>query len=79
MTVKLDVRPLLASGIEPLQAIMEAAATVGPGQALELTAPFEPVPLYGVMAQQGFRHTTERRAADEFVVTFVRQAGGGAV
>ena len=52
----LDVRPLLAQGEEPYQAIMEAVAALPPDGVLELTAPFAPVPLYGVLA--GIRPST---------------------
>lgn len=72
--VRLDVRPLLADGIEPFSTIMEAVAKVPPGGTLELTAPFEPVPLYAVLAGRGFTHATERLPTGEFVVTFANAA-----
>jgi len=75
--VRLDVRPLLADGIEPFSTIMEVVATVPPGGVLELTVPFEPVPLYAVLAGRGFTHTTERLPSGEFVVTFAN-AGAAA-
>ncbi len=68
----LDVRPDLARGDEPFARIMEAAASVQQGQALVLIAPFEPVPLYGVLAAQGFTHETRQVGAAEWVVRFVR-------
>jgi uncharacterized protein (DUF2249 family) len=59
--VTLDVRESLKSGREPFGVIMQAAARLAVGQKLLLIAPFEPVPLYGVMAQRGFEcHATER-------------------
>ncbi len=42
---ELDVRPLLKSGVEPFQAIMDAAENLLPGQSLLLVTPFKPVPL----------------------------------
>lgn len=50
----LDVRPMLRSGEEPFQAIMDAVSALAPGQALRLVAPFRPVPLFSVMANRGF-------------------------
>ena len=70
----LDVRPMLAAGEEPFDAIMTAAQGVGAGQVLELTAPFEPVPLYSVLGRLGFAYATEARPDGAFVVRF-RQTG----
>jgi uncharacterized protein (DUF2249 family) len=70
--VTLDVRPELAAGGEPFVRIMEAAATIEPGQALVIIAPFEPVPLYGALGGRGFTHETERIADDEWVIKFTR-------
>lgn len=53
---ELDVRPLLRSGSDPFQAIMNAVDNLAPGQALKLIASFRPVPLFSVMAGRGFAH-----------------------
>ena len=71
-TTALDVRPILASGEEPLELILETAAGVAEGEVLEVTAPFEPVPLYAALGARGFAHMTEMRAPDEFVVRFTQ-------
>lgn len=68
----LDVRPLLAMGEEPFEAIMQAVADLPSDGVLELTAPFAPVPLYGVLAEQGFAHLVEQRGPGEFVVRFAQ-------
>ncbi|HWO89012.1 MAG TPA: DUF542 domain-containing protein [Gemmatimonadales bacterium] len=68
----LDVRPILAEGGEPFADIMAAADRVAPGGVLVITAPFEPVPLYGVMSKRGFGHRTTAVGAAEFVVRFTR-------
>ena len=70
--VSIDVRPVLARGEEPFTMIMEAASRVPPGGVLELTAPFEPVPLYAVLASQGFGHRTAALPEGDFLVRFVR-------
>lgn len=70
--MRLDVRPVLAAGDEPFSLIMQAAGRVPDGGTLELTAPFEPVPLYAVMAQRGFVYRTEPREDGSWVVRFTR-------
>jgi uncharacterized protein DUF2249 len=69
----LDVRPVLEQGGEPFVQIMEAAERVPAGQTLVLVAPFEPVPLYGVLGARGFAHAIQQLAADEWVVRFMRE------
>jgi uncharacterized protein (DUF2249 family) len=66
----LDVRPELAKGGEPFVRIMEAASAIRPGGSLVIIAPFEPVPLYDVLAARGFAHETVKVAADEWAVRF---------
>lgn len=70
--IALDVRPVLARGEEPFAIIMEAAGRVPAGGALELTAPFEPVPLYGVLSGRGFGHVTTPLPGGAFRVRFVQ-------
>jgi uncharacterized protein (DUF2249 family) len=71
-TTALDVRPILATGEEPLELILETAVGISEGDVLEITAPFEPVPLYAVLGARGFAHLTEMRTPDEFVVRFTQ-------
>jgi uncharacterized protein (DUF2249 family) len=71
-TTALDVRPILASGEEPLELILETAVGIATGEVLEITAPFEPVPLYAVLGARGFAHLTEMLTPDEFVVRFTQ-------
>ncbi|HET9793285.1 MAG TPA: DUF2249 domain-containing protein [Thermoanaerobaculia bacterium] len=68
----IDVRPILQSGGEPLDAILAAAETVAPGEALVVIAPFEPMPLYGLMRQMGFSRDVEELDGGGFRVTFTR-------
>lgn len=69
-TTVLDVRPDLERGDEPFARIMEAAASIQPGESLVLIAPFEPVPLYDVLGERGFQHETQKVAPDEWMVRF---------
>lgn len=67
-----DARPIIADGGEPFQAIMEAASATGDDQVLVVYAPFEPVPLEGVLAEQGFDHVAEEINEDTWRVSFKR-------
>ncbi len=56
---------------------MSAARAIEPGGRLVVLAPFEPVPLYGVLARMGFSNETEALGAEGFRVTFRRQSTAG--
>ncbi len=71
-SARLDVRPILAGGGEPLERILGAAARVPLQGVLEIVAPFEPIPLYRVLALRGFAAEIEARGAEEFVVRFTQ-------
>lgn len=68
--VELDVREDLRNGREPFSLIMAARARVPEGGALSVRAIFEPVPLYNVMAKQGFEHYTEALGDEDWRVWF---------
>ena len=68
-----DARPVISAGGEPFQAIMEAASSTGDDQVLVVYAPFEPIPLEGVLAEQGFDHVAEQISADTWRVRFMRR------
>lgn len=73
VTAWLDVRPILASGAEPLATILDTAAKVGEGEILVLDAPFNPVPLRMLLGGKGFdAHTTEL-APDHWRLYFRRR------
>ena len=67
-----DARPTLAAGGEPFAEIMDAAAQVGDGEVLVVYAPFEPVPLAGVLGEQGFTYAAEDIGGGDWRVTFSR-------
>lgn len=71
---ELDVRPILASGGEPFQAIMEAVEGLAPGQGLRLLAPFRPQPLFSVMERKGFTHQVIELDGGDFEVRFLPHA-----
>jgi uncharacterized protein (DUF2249 family) len=70
--VVVDARPTLAQGGEPFAEIMDAAAKVGDDEVLVVYAPFEPVPLEGVLAEQGFRFVADTLDTGDWRVTFLR-------
>jgi uncharacterized protein (DUF2249 family) len=74
----LDVREDLRRRLEPFAKIMVAVRALGPHRVLALRAPFEPIPLYEVLAKRGFAHWTERHAPDDWTVWFYRKAVGAA-
>ncbi len=53
--VALDVRPILAAGRDPLEAILRALGTLDPDGLLRLTAPFEPRPLLVLLGGRGYQ------------------------
>lgn len=73
---ELDVRPILAEGGEPFQAIMAAVEGLAPGQGLRLLAPFRPQPLFTVMERKGFRYEVSELAGGDFEVRFLPQSAG---
>lgn len=75
--VILDVRPDLARGEEPMTKILSAARAIQPGGRLVVQAPFEPFPLFGVLAKLGFTGESENLGAEGFRVTFHRQKTAG--
>ena len=69
-----DARPLIAAGDEPFDLIMAAVAALGAQEELVVLAPFEPVPLEGVLGAQGFSYEAQEIGADNWRVTFRRQS-----
>lgn len=66
----LDVRPILRSGGEPFQAIMQAVQDLQPGQGLTLLATFRPQPLFRVMEGRGFDHAAREIDGGDWEVLF---------
>lgn len=67
---ELDVRPLLASGQQPIDTILHAIAGLPAGAALQLLTPFEPQPLYSKLAGLGFEHSAQPQADGSFTIRF---------
>lgn len=69
-----DARPIIASGGEPFETIMSAVSSLGDGEELVVLAPFEPVPLEGVLSSQGFTYEPEDLGGGDWRVIFRRQS-----
>lgn len=67
-----DARPIIGAGEEPFEAIMTAVSTLGDNEELVILAPFEPVPLEGVLSSQGFSYQVEAIENGDWKVTFRR-------
>lgn len=74
--VDLDVRPILRSGGEPFQMIMEAVASLEPHQGLRLFATFKPTPLFRVLGSRGFSPEAKELTDGEWEVLFHRVDAG---
>ncbi|MGH9080649.1 MAG: DUF2249 domain-containing protein [Acidimicrobiales bacterium] len=68
----IDARPIIAGGGEPFDAIMSTVAGLGEGEDLVVLAPFEPVPLEGVLSSQGFTYEALALGDEDWQVTFRR-------
>ncbi|MBI2949424.1 MAG: DUF2249 domain-containing protein [Verrucomicrobia bacterium] len=72
--VTLNVREDIRKGKEPLAEIMGTAGALRPDEALQLIAPFEPFPLFSILARHGFSHESRRTGTGTWEVLFSRAA-----
>ena len=72
--VTLDVRDDIQRGREPFSRIMQAVASVGAGDDLVIIAPFEPTPLYAILAQRGFSYQAKEIESGDWEIRFSRGA-----
>ena len=71
----IDVRPILAGGDDPLDAILAALDTVAPSGVLIVSAPFRPTPLIALLGKKGHHVTANEVPAGWSVHVVV----GGAI
>ena len=67
-----DARPIIAAGGEPFETIMAAVSELTGTDDLVVLAPFEPVPLEGVLSSQGFAYEAVEIGGGDWQVTFRR-------
>ena len=73
--VTLDVRAMLAGGIDPLKHIQQTVKALLPGQALKIVNTFEPTPLIRLLEKQGFQAYTDFIEKDRTETYFSKAAG----
>ncbi|UCC61454.1 MAG: DUF2249 domain-containing protein [Anaerolineae bacterium] len=78
IAARFDARPLHAGGKNPLAPILKAAGDVREGHIFYLHNTFEPLPLYELLAGQGFTPWARQTATDDWEVFFYRLRSGEA-
>jgi hypothetical protein len=68
----LDVRPILAKGVEPFSKIRESVDALRPNEGLSVIAPFLPSPLIEKLGSEGFQSRVERQIGGWWVTHFWR-------
>ena len=53
---------------EPMEKIMQALSLLRPGQAIRLLLHREPFPLYPLLSEKGYQHTTHMEADGSYVI-----------
>jgi hypothetical protein len=69
----LDVRPILAKGVEPFSKIRQTIDALGPDEGLSVIAPFLPSPLIEILGSEGFQSRVERQVSGGWAVHFWRE------
>jgi hypothetical protein len=70
--IELDVREDIKNGQDPFETIMATISPFQIGDTLLLHAPFQPLPLYGVLRSKGFGYETEEINNKHFKITFTK-------
>jgi len=58
--ISLDARPLLASGIHPLEQVIKETSRMAAGEIYEIITPFPPTPMVEKMRDAGFECYSEQ-------------------
>ena len=72
---RMDVRPLLARGVDPLVQILARVDSLPENAILQIDAPFDPLPLRRLMADRGYDSAPVQLSADHWQVSFRKQDG----
>lgn len=70
---RIDVRPMLATGGDPLGEVLRCARTVATGGLLIVEAPFDPRPMRRVLAAKGFVDHAEKLSQDHWRIAFRKE------
>lgn len=76
---ELDVRPVIASGSDPLNSIMEKVKAIQPGKVLKIINTFEPTPLIAMLEKKGFETYVDKINGDLIETYFYKAAKAGSV
>lgn len=68
----MDVRPILARGLDPFSKIRVTVDALKSGEGLSVAAPFLPSPLIELLRAEGFEARVERRPGSGWVTHFWR-------
>jgi len=71
---RMDVRPIIEAGVDPLRQIMETLEALPPGFALELVNSFEPIPLVRLLERKGYAAVIVH--GDELVTSYFYKRDG---
>jgi hypothetical protein len=66
----LDVRPLIAKGVEPFSEVRARIDQLGPDEGLSVVAPFLPSPLIEKLGSEGFHSRVERQLGGAWITHF---------
>ena len=69
---RLDVRKLIAEGVEPLPEIRKRVAALRPNEGVTVVAPFLPSPLIELLKSEGFQSRVEHQPGIGWAVHFWR-------
>ena len=58
--IEMDVRPILAGGVDPFDAIMAKLKTMADDETLMIINTFEPIPLLNLLKKKGYEYETIR-------------------
>mgnify|MGYP002640430767 CR=1 FL=1 len=72
--IELDVRPILAKGIDPFKSIMAELEKMADGNTLMIINTFEPIPLLKILKTKGYSYETER-PENGVVHTYLEKTG----
>ncbi|MCC6753680.1 MAG: DUF2249 domain-containing protein [Saprospiraceae bacterium] len=72
--VDLDVRPILGSGVDPLERILQEVRKLSAGHVLKVINSFEPAPLILLLKRQGFEAHAVHLDADTVETYFFRSS-----
>jgi hypothetical protein len=73
VTAKLDARPMLAAGEQPVNQVMADLGAMAAGTIYMLSAPFLPAPLIDKGASLGLEHWLVKEGEESFLVYFYKK------